>query len=261
MGHAAAALVDRPGEVLGVRIKIVTFNIHKGFSWFNRKVPLEEMKTHLQALGADIVCLQEVLGWHELFAPRPQFEILADRVWSHYAYGKNAVYSKGHHGNAILSQFPFESYENLDLSNHRFERRGLLHGVVSCPEWGGKRVHVMTVHLDLLAAGRTRQLNKVCEAIRSRIPKEEPVILAGDFNDWSEELSSELREKAGLREAFLDRTGEHARSFPAFWPYLKLDRIYVRGLRVTGVETLSGPLWSRLSDHLALSATLEEEST
>ena len=243
-----------------MRIKIVTFNIHKGFSWFNRKVTLEEMKIHLQALGADIVCLQEVLGWHELSAPRPQFEILADRVWSHYAYGKNAVYSKGHHGNAILSQFPLESFENIDLSNHRFERRGLLHGVVSCPDWKGRRVHVLTAHLDLLAWGRKRQLAKLCEAIRSRVPPDEPLILAGDFNDWSEELSVGLQEGAGLKEVFLERTGDHARTFPSWWPRLKLDRIYVKGFRVCEVETLSGSPWSRLSDHLALSATLEEES-
>jgi endonuclease/exonuclease/phosphatase family metal-dependent hydrolase len=260
MGNAIITLARHAIEVLGVRIKIVTFNIHKGFSWFNQKVTLEEMKTHLQALGADMVCLQEVLGWHELFAPRPQFEFLADRVWTHYAYGKNAVYSKGHHGNAILSRFPFESYENLDLSNHRFERRGLLHGVVSCPEWNGRKVHIMTAHLDLLSWGRERQLTKLCEAIRARVPEGEPLILAGDFNDWAEELGAGLDERAGLREVFLDRNGEHARTFPAVWPYLKLDRIYVRGFRVLEVETLSGLPWSRLSDHLALAAVLEEDS-
>jgi endonuclease/exonuclease/phosphatase family metal-dependent hydrolase len=240
-----------------MRFKLVTFNIHKGFSWLNRRVTLEEMKIHLRSLGADIVCLQEVMGWHEVFAPRPQFEFLADEVWSHYAYGKNAVYTKGHHGNAILSQFPFESHENLDLSNHRFERRGLLHGVVTCPEWKGQRLHIMTAHLDLLSGGRWKQARKLCDAVRSRIPAGDPLIVAGDFNDWSQELSPWLREQVGLREVFLEHAGFHARTFPALWPVMKLDRIYVRGLRVSEVETLAGPPWSYLSDHLALAAVLE----
>jgi endonuclease/exonuclease/phosphatase family metal-dependent hydrolase len=242
-----------------MKFKLVTFNIHKGFSGFNRRVTLEEMKGHLQALRADIVCLQEVLGWHEVFAKQPQFEILADRIWSHYAYGKNAVYSSGHHGNAILSHFPFESHENFDLSNHRFERRGLLHGVVSCPEWEGKRLHLMTVHLDLLSRGRWKQFEKICSAIEGRVPEGEPLILAGDFNDWSGELTPALHSRVRLREAFVESRGRHAKSFPARFPLLGLDRIYVRGLSVGATETLSGPPWSDLSDHLALSAELEFE--
>ncbi len=35
-----------------------------------------------------------------------QFAFLADEIWPHFAYGKNAIYSAGHHGNAILSKHP-----------------------------------------------------------------------------------------------------------------------------------------------------------
>ena len=37
-------------------------------------------------------------------------------MWSDYAYGRNAVYPEGHHGNAVLSRFPIEHYQNLDVS-------------------------------------------------------------------------------------------------------------------------------------------------
>jgi endonuclease/exonuclease/phosphatase family metal-dependent hydrolase len=37
---------------------------------------------------------------------------------------------------------------------------------------------------------------------------------------------------------------------------LSLDRIYVRGLHVGSARRLSEDAWSRLSDHVALAATL-----
>ncbi len=50
--------------------------------------------------------------------------------------------------------------------------------------------------------------------------------------------------------------GRPARSFPAAFPLLRLDRIYVRGVAVREVKLHSGPPWSRVSDHAALTARL-----
>jgi endonuclease/exonuclease/phosphatase family metal-dependent hydrolase len=238
-----------------IRFKVMTLNIHKGFSLFNQRVILDELKAEIRKHSVDILCLQEVLGEHSLHAPRPQFEFMADEIWSHHAYGKNAVYSNGHHGNAILSHFPFQMHENLDISNHRFERRGLLHGVVSAPEWKGRHLHVMTLHLDLLARGRRKQLQFLLERIRARVGPGEPLIVAGDFNDWPEEAGAVLG-AIGLREVFLEAHGEHAKTYPSRYPLLRLDRIYVRDLKLGAVECLSGAPWGTLSDHLALAAEL-----
>jgi len=54
-------------------------------------------------------------------------------VWQDYAYGRNAVYDYGDHGNAILSRFPIRSSENEDVSFHRRESRGLLHCEIELP--------------------------------------------------------------------------------------------------------------------------------
>ena len=40
-------------------------------------------------------------------------------------------------------------------------------------------------------------------------------------------------------------------------PLLRLDRIYVRGFRVNLSTVHKGKPWSKLSDHLAISAELE----
>ncbi|NDG84362.1 MAG: EEP domain-containing protein [Proteobacteria bacterium] len=235
-----------------MRFKLLTLNIHKGFSLFNRRATLHELKEAIRGLGADVVCLQEVWGEHDVHAKRPQFEHLADSIWSHYVYGKNSVYTRGHHGNAILSHFPIESHENFDISNHRLERRGILHATLSAPDWNGKRLHVMTLHLDLLAIGRKRQLEKLAGLVAKRVPSGEPLVVAGDFNDWTEDATDALLDQAGLREVFLTRDGEHARTYPAPYPLLRLDRIYVRDLVVESASRVDGEPWSDLSDHLGL---------
>ena len=48
-------------------------------------------------------------------------------------------------------------------------------------------------------------------------------------------------------------------SLPPDLPMLRLDRIYVRGFRVSHAEVHYGLPWSRISDHAALSAHLEME--
>jgi endonuclease/exonuclease/phosphatase family metal-dependent hydrolase len=47
-----------------------------------------------------------------------------------------------------------------------------------------------------------------------------------------------------------------ARTFPAGMPWLRLDRIYVRGFEVGKAEVMRGRMWARLSDHAPLVATL-----
>jgi len=238
-------------------IRVLTLNIHKGHSMTGRHdALLEQIRVNVREIKADLVCLQEVVGEYQNEVKQSQFEFLAEQIWHHYAYGKNAIRSRGHHGNAILSHFPFIRYENIDISNHRFERRGILHGVVSAPEWEGTRLHVMTLHLDLLSWGRRRQLKKLCELIDHRVPPHEPLVVCGDFNDWREEATTFLKTHAKLSEAHWAQMGEHAQTFPAYLPILRLDRIYVRGLNVKSITRLNSDNWQKLSDHLALFAEL-----
>src|SRR5688572_14315277 len=88
-------------------LRILSLNIHKGASAFGRRDVQQELRALIRASHADLVFLQEVRG---TFARQKemadQFEFLADEVWDHYAYGKNAIYPGGDHGNAILSHYP-----------------------------------------------------------------------------------------------------------------------------------------------------------
>ena len=123
------------------RLKILTYNLHKGFSTMNHRFVLHRMRKALTAADVDVVFLQEALGEHRRHAERfhdwpddSQVEFLAESVWSHHAYGKNAIYNHGHHGNAILSKYPFASWENINVSPYPFAAsRSLLHGVIDMP--------------------------------------------------------------------------------------------------------------------------------
>ncbi len=233
-------------------IKFVTLNIQKGWSLGKRKKTLAQIKNCIGDLEATLVCLQEVVGISPELEKQSQFEFLADGIWSHYAYGKNAVYSSGHHGNAILSKLPFISYENYDISNHRLESRGILKGVINLPLDRLQNLHVMTVHLDLTAWGRKRQIKKLCTIIEQSVPPQAPLIVCGDFNDWQDKLSPYMFERLGMSEAYKETTGESARTFPTFLPLLKLDRVYYRNLNLLHVSRLDSPKWHQLSDHLGL---------
>ena len=244
-----------------MKLRIATYNIHKGFSQFNRRMMVHELRHHLHALEVDIVFLQEVQGEHLRHAQRlanwpaaPQYEFLAEQMWQEYAYGCNAVYNHGHHGNAILSRYPIISAENQDVSAHRFEQRGLLHCEIAV---GAHHVHCLCLHLGLHEWVRRRQLTAISERVRRLVPAEAPLIVAGDFNDWRNKAGAHLVTGLGLQDLFLDRRGRSARTFPSGFPLLRLDRIYTRGLTVHAVEVHHGRPWSRISDHAALSAELE----
>lgn len=105
------------------RLRVLTVNTHKGFTALNRRFILPELREAVRSTSADLVFLQEVVGEHERHSSRlnnwpqtSQYEFLADSMWSDFAYGRNAVYPDGHHGNALLSKYPIREYRNLDVS-------------------------------------------------------------------------------------------------------------------------------------------------
>lgn len=244
-------------------IRIATFNIHKGVSSFNARLALHDQRDLIRQLHADIVFLQEVRDEHlkhrERFHAWPnegQTEFLADSVWSDYAYGRNSVYPAGHHGNALLSKFPIIKAENEDISAHSTEQRGMLHCEIEVPGWE-LPLHCLCVHLGLFAHWRRKQIAALCDRISDEVPEIAPLIIAGDFNDWSLSAGKLLTSRLHLREVFEYHAGKSARSFPSLVPLLRLDRIYVRGFHVQHVQVHGGPKVAKVSDHAALSATLQ----
>ncbi|MQR00331.1 endonuclease/exonuclease/phosphatase family protein [Glaciimonas soli] len=285
-----------------MKIRIATYNIHKGVSSFGSRPRVHALKQALTQMEADVFFLQEVQGRHDLHAARhtahwpeqSQQDFLAGDS-HHAAYGMNAVYDHGHHGNALLSRFPIGSSRNQDVSDHAYEARGILHCVLQTPKGD---IHCYVVHLGLFGGGRKRQTAALIEAVRSSAPPDAPVIIAGDFNDWGNRLSEMLCARLHVTEIFdenlskpsiadymntitnpesrtvpgvlsglaanikasLKLSIKPARTFPAMLPWLRLDRIYTRGFTVESAEVLHGPAWAKLSDHAPIVAMLELKS-
>jgi endonuclease/exonuclease/phosphatase family metal-dependent hydrolase len=243
-----------------MRLRVLSYNIHKGFAARPGLFTLPKIREAIRSVNVDVVMLQEVVGKnsrlqkkHSEWPDQSQFEFLADSVWPHYAYGQNAIYDHGHHGNAILSQFPFESWTNTDISNYWLERRGILHGQIRL---ASTRIHFVCLHLDLTAWGRNRQMRVLKNFLSQGLPSNEPVIVAGDFNDWRGGIKGpSLGEN--IKEIFEDLQGQFARTFPAWYPRTPLDRIYFSNLIPISAECLSGAPWNQLSDHAALVGTFE----
>lgn len=268
-----------------MKIRVATYNIHKGVSSFGSNPRVLALKKAIGLFEADVVFLQEVQGKHEKLSTKYGEESRGHRHWPveaqheffageshHSAYGMNAVYDHGHHGNALLSTYPICDTRNHDVSDHAYEQRGILHCVLKTSEC---LVHCYVVHLGLFESGRGRQTQALIDAVMASAPNGEPVIIAGDFNDWRNTLSATLRDKLGVVEVF-DELGSRggigamvrslvgreekvrpARTFPAALPWFRLDRIYVRGFTVDTAEVLHGKLWAKLSDHAPIVANLK----
>lgn len=245
----------------GFSFKVLTINTHKGFTTFNRRFILPELREAVRATSADIVFLQEVMGTHsthplqvENWPDTPHYEFLADTMWNDYAYGRNAVYPEGHHGNAVLSRFPILEYQNRDISVEGTEKRGVLHCHLQLPD-RDQTLHVMCVHLGLRDAHRHAQMQMMCEMIAA-LPPDAPLVVAGDFNDWQQRANKMLKRCANLDEVFSVKHGRPARTFPARLPLLRLDRIYVRNAGISHPWALPMRPWSHLSDHAPLAVEI-----
>lgn len=235
-------------------LRIATYNIHKGVQGLGpaRRLEIHNLGHAVEQLDADVVCLQEVRKLHRREAryfkswpELPQAEFLCPEGYA-AVYQTNAITRHGEHGNALLSRWPIVSQGHEDMSDHRFEQRGLLHVEVQV---GRRQVHVVVLHLGLIAGSRTRQIEQMLRFIEREIPRTAPVVVAGDFNDWGAKLRPVMTE-----HGFKDFIGERVMTYPSRLPLTQLDFVYARGLKPVGVEVPRGRIWWRMSDHLPLIA-------
>ena len=241
-----------------MKLKVLSYNVHKLFNATGTKYSLEHLKELFLKLDLDIVFLQEMRGLqpknHKDKFDSDPLEHLADEIWDYFVYGKNAVYPKGSHGNAILSKYPFKSWKNLDISNHPFEKRGLLLGEVDI---NGVALQLACTHMDLSHIGRYRQINKIDKALKLKQKNHNPLIFAGDFNDWTGMVEKKLLSR-GLNNVISN--GDKGKTFPSFFPVLSVDKIFYLNLKCEKYSVLKDLSWKKLSDHLPVYAELRIES-
>lgn len=241
-------------------ITITSYNIHKGMSPLNRLVKIQGIAEALKKVGSDILCLQEVQGQnlsrvlkYNEFPDQSQHEWFGEFLKLEHSYGKNAEYDNGHHGNAVLSRHPLDPKHNVNITVNKLEQRGVLHCEVLPTGWEVPVV-VLCAHLNLLEHDRRKQYNAIADYVNNEVAKDQPLILAGDFNDWKKLSCERLANQLHMTEAFMAYHGKLLPTFPAKLPMLSLDRIYTRNLVVKKAWVHTGQPWATLSDHLPISA-------
>ena len=245
-------------------LRVATYNIHKGVRGMGpgKRLEIHNLGLGIEAMDADLVCLQEVRLFHQRDALRfertllgwpegGQADFLAPDGYD-VAYRTNAITKHGEHGNALLSRWPMGETYHHDVSDHRFEQRGLLHVPVL---WQGIEIHVIVAHFGLIHSSRVRQVDRLAEYLAAEVPGEAHVLVAGDFNDWGERLDRPMHAR-GLHRA---QTAVPARTFPSRVPLFTLDRIYVRGFKCLTTTVPRGGAWVRMSDHLPLVVELQPD--
>ncbi|MBN2692823.1 MAG: endonuclease/exonuclease/phosphatase family protein [Burkholderiaceae bacterium] len=253
-----------------MELRVASYNIHKGVLGHGpaKRASILDLQSALQGLQPDLVFLQEVQFLHQRNARRlsgwpaqPQHDFLGDALGMHAAYRTNACTRQGEHGNALLSRYPIIDIAHCDVSDHRFEQRGLLHVQVALPKGGP--LHCIVVHFGLFAVSRQRQTTRLLDYIAAEVPPQAALIVAGDFNDWHGRIGPQLLQQglADVSEPPLKANGKTAwhkrvRTYPARLPLMPLDRIYARGLVAGEIGLGWGRGWARLSDHAPLLAAL-----
>ncbi len=167
-------------------LRVATYNIHKGVQGLGpaRRLEIHNLAHAVEQFDADIVCLQEVRQHNRKlekhFTRWPDLDQASYLTPDGYeaVYRTNATTRHGEHGNALLSRWPVIGSQHSDVSDHRFEQRGLLHVQLLVD---GIEVHVVVVHLGLIHASRARQVQRLGEYIATGVPEAAPLIVAGDF--------------------------------------------------------------------------------
>lgn len=241
-----------------MRLRLLTYNIHKGIGGADRKYRLERIIETLNHYEPDIAFLQEVDEGVPRSRHHRQAEMLSEALaLPHFAYQRNVKLKIGAYGNAILSRYPLHDIHNVNLTVPLKKRRRAL--VARCKvQLDGhiKTIQLLNTHLGLAGFERQHQLRRLLkDNSLQHTSSRTPVILGGDFNDVWGRLGKGILLPAGYRSV-----AKNLRTFPAILPVRPLDRIYCRGpVQVDHAFVGHTKLSRQASDHLPLIADIHLE--
>ena len=229
-----------------MQLKFASYNIHKAVGTDGRRDP-DRIVSVLRELDADVIALQECDRRFGQRASVLERAALDDTHWRAVPVGKRPQ-SLGWHGNALLVRRDAAVIEAHPLALPTLEPRGAVRADI---EFGGRRLRVVGMHLDLSGLRRRDQIRAILEHLTG-CDGDWPTVLMGDFNQWGK-ASGAMREFAG---------GWHAlapgKSFPSRQPIAHLDRILCSPEWTCADHGVHhSALAAQASDHLPVWARLE----
>jgi len=201
-------------------LRVLTYNIHHG-EGMDRKLDLERIATVINEAKPDLVAVQEVDRGVERTGRVDEPAALARRTGLRAVFEKNITYQGGDYGNAVLSRFPVESYENHHLPQSiPGEQRGALEVRIRVKD---RPIVFIATHLDYHPEEGERLASvAVLKGIVERYGRT-PVIVAGDFNAVPE--SETMRRAFGFLRDTFDPAGSERFTFPADAAASRIDYV------------------------------------
>ena len=240
-------------------IRIMTYNIHKGIGGVDRRYDIDRVVEVIQHYHPDIALLQEVDDGAPRSKKHRQVDLLGERLELKYsAFQSNVKLKQGCYGNAILSRFPLDEPEDVELTvSIKKCRRALLARAHVTIDGHSRSLQLCNAHLGLAGFERNIQIRRILtsKAIEG-LRKTTPVIVGGDFNDVWSSHGRKLMFPDGFQCAV-----KKTNTFPAVFPVRSLDAMYYRG-KMSLIESFAGrtQLAKKASDHLPVIADFQFES-
>ncbi len=224
-----------------MRLALATYNVH-GCTGGDARYDPERTLQVLRELDADVLALQE-LRWNPADALHVLTEF-GERLGYVTLAGPTLMRPDGHFGNALLTRLPVREVGRIDLSVPGREPRGALDVRLAA---GETILRVVATHLGLRPDERRTQMRRLLSLMGGGAP----LVLMGDLNEWFL-WGRPLR---WLRRHF-GRMPAPA-TFPARWPLLALDRIWVEPRStLESIQAHDSALARIASDHLPLRAQM-----
>lgn len=219
-------------------IRVMTWNVHGTFN-LNPRFDVDAVSAMIRKWAPDVVGLQEVDSRGRKDNP---FAVLAGVAGSHNVAARSIVTRDGDYGQVLLSKWPFVGTPRVvDVSYQEREPRRAISVRIQAPSG---QIGVIATHLGLSIRERDAQARAIADLVEA--PQS---IVLGDFNDWLwvKSVRRILAERCPVRTRL--------RTFPSWWPLLRLDRIYtVEAGRI--VRAWTDPCARSYSDHLPVIADI-----
>ena len=107
-----------------MRVRTMTWNIHKGIGGIDRRYDIGRIVAVLQHYAPDVVLLQEVAQDMPSLKGHDQVSLLSEALGLHQAFHAEHQFRAGGYGNLILSRWPLHDARRVDCLEAASPRDG-----------------------------------------------------------------------------------------------------------------------------------------